>query len=85
MALHTGIHRNLREGELEDPSLLAVCGLAFIVVFALLAFLALAMQAITSLFPAREDALDPVVVAAITTAVAAAIPGSRVVRIEEEA
>ena len=65
----------------------SACLVAFVVVFGLLAFLALAMSAITALFPAREAPVqqgDAALIAAITAAVTAAIPGSRVTRVEEE-
>jgi hypothetical protein len=42
------------------------------------------MEAIIHLFPETESAVDPVIVAAITNAVAAVAPGARVTRIEEE-
>jgi hypothetical protein len=70
---------------LDTNSLLSICGIAFTSVFALLAFLALAMHLITSLFPADHDgANDPAVVAAISSAVAVVFPGARVTKIEEE-
>jgi hypothetical protein len=68
---------------LETPSLFAVCAIAMCSVFTLLAFLALAMHLITVLFPERKPAIDPAVVAAISTSVGAAIPGARVTHIEE--
>ena len=67
-----------------EPNLLAVCSLAFLVVFLLLSILALAQQWITNVFPERIAAVDAVVVAAISTAVASVYPGARVSRIEEE-
>lgn len=65
-------------------SLFAVCGLAFLTVFALLAVLALAMHLITVAFPERKAAFDSVVAAAVAAAVASVFPGARVTRIEEE-
>jgi hypothetical protein len=75
-------------------SLFAVCSLAFLTVFLLLAFLALVMHLITEAFPVSEkslipamvrvDSIDPAMVAAITGSVAAIIPGARVTMIEEE-
>ena len=49
-----------------------------------LAFLALVMQLLAVLFPERKSALDPTVVAAISSTVASLYPGARVSRIEEE-
>jgi hypothetical protein len=75
-------------------SLFAVCSLAFLTVFLLLAFLALVMHLITEAFPVSEkslipamvrvDSIDPAMVAAITGTVATIIPGARVTMIEEE-
>jgi hypothetical protein len=68
---------------LED-NLFAVCSLAFLTVFALLAFLALAMHLITAAFPPLKAVLDSAVVAAVSSTVASLIPGARVTKIEEE-
>ena len=65
-------------------SLFSACGLAFLTVFVLLAFLAVVMHLITEAFPESEDAIDPAVIAAITGTVATLIPGARVTRIEEK-
>ena len=67
-----------------EDNLFAVCSLAFLTVFALLAFLALAMHAITLVFPATKAVLDSAVVAAVSSTVASLIPGARVTKIEEE-
>ena len=72
------------ESILDTTSLLSVCTIAFISVFSLLAFLACAIHIITALFPERTRAIDPAVIAAITTTVGTAIPGARVVHIEEK-
>ena len=67
-----------------EDNLFAVCSLAFITVFVLLAFLALAMHTITLVFPATKAVLDSAVVAAVSSTVASLIPGARVTKIEEE-
>ena len=66
-------------------NLIAICGTAFASVFILLITMALAIWAITAIFPAREEdqADDAALVAAISTAVATIYPGARVTRIEE--
>jgi hypothetical protein len=69
---------------LDVMNLFAICGIAFGAVFVLLSFLALTMQLITVLFPERKAAVDPTVVAAISSTVATLYPGARVTRIEEE-
>jgi hypothetical protein len=53
-------------------------------VFVLLAGLALTIELITRVFPERLRGIDPTVAATISTAVAAAIPGAVVTRIEEK-
>lgn len=65
-------------------SLLAACLTAMVAVFILLGLLALLIELITYGFPAAAHKTDPAVVAAISTVVAAAFPGARVTRIEEE-
>jgi hypothetical protein len=42
------------------------------------------MELITAVFPERRRAMDPAIVAALTTAVASIFPGARVTRIEED-
>lgn len=65
-------------------NLVSACGIAFAAVFMLLAVLAGLMQLITLVFPERRAAVDPIVVAAISSTVASVYPGSRVTRIEEK-
>ena len=81
-------------------NLVAICGVAFVVVFGLLSLLALVMLAITNLFPPGEPKIDPrtvlkkrshpgsksdpVVVAAVAAAVSALFPGAHVVNMEED-
>lgn len=67
-----------------EENLVAVCGIAFGAVFALLTFLAVVMQVITTVFPERKPSVDSTVVAAISGTVASLIPGARVTRIEEK-
>jgi len=61
-----------------------VCSIAFIAVFALLAFLAAAMYLITMAFPVRDVGRDAALAAAVATSVATLWPGARVTRIEED-
>ncbi|MCP4899375.1 MAG: hypothetical protein GY906_20615 [bacterium] len=69
---------------MDTVNLISVCAVAFVAVFVLLSFLAIVMQLITTLFPARQSVLDSAVIAAISTTVAGVIPGARVTQIEEE-
>jgi hypothetical protein len=65
-------------------NLLSICGIAFGAVFVLLVFLAVVMNLITVIFPARKGKLDETVIAAISGTVGSLYPGSRVTKIEEE-
>ena len=69
---------------MEGPSLSAACTTAFAVVFLVLALLALVIQLVTLVLPARASRTDPAVLAAIASAVATRQPGAKVVRILEE-
>ena len=62
----------------------SACLIALAAVFTLLGALALTIELITTLFPERRQAIDPVLAAAISTTVAQVIPGARVTRIEED-
>ena len=67
-----------------ETNLLTVCGIAFGAVFVLLAFLAVVMQLITVVFPARKATLMEPIAAAISVTAASLYPGARVTKIEEE-
>jgi len=72
---------------MSTPNLLVVCSIAFLAVFVVLTALAAVMRGLMLLYPQpaeREESLDPAVVAAITEAVTAAYPGTKVIGIEEE-
>ena len=69
---------------MDVTSLFSACLIALISVFVLLGALALIMKLITVVFPDHVASMDPVLVAAISTAVASMYPGARVTRIEEE-
>ena len=71
------------EARLDQPDFIVVCTLAFSTAFVLLAVLALAMRAITALFPERLTGFDTAVAAAISSTVSTFIPGARVVNITE--
>jgi hypothetical protein len=71
---------------MPTPNLLVICGVAFLVVFVVLAVLAAVMRGLMLLFPEPDEAADgiePALVAAITEAVTAAYPGTQITRIEE--
>jgi hypothetical protein len=71
---------------MPEPSLVVICGVAFLAVFCVLTGLAAAMRILTLVFPELEESIDsiePAVIAAITEGVKAAYPGTRVSQIEE--
>ncbi len=69
---------------LEATSLFSACLIALVAVFTLLSLLALTIELITTVFPERRHAIDPVLAAVISTTVASVFPGARVTRIEED-
>jgi hypothetical protein len=71
---------------MPEHSLLIVCGVAGLCVFAVLSFLAGVIQLLNLAFPPPAEPAgftDPAVVVAVTQAVQAARPGTRVTGIEE--
>jgi uncharacterized membrane protein YqjE len=66
-----------------EANLLQICFISFVAVFALLLLLAGAMRLITTAFPETQTVTDAALVAAVTSTIASAYPGSRVTRIEE--
>ncbi|MCB9652804.1 MAG: hypothetical protein H6729_01580 [Deltaproteobacteria bacterium] len=70
---------------MKDMNLLVVCLNAFAATIGLLSGLALILRGLVELFPEKpKAATDAAIVAAITSAVATAIPGARVTVIEEK-
>ena len=67
-----------------SPDILTVCVSAFIAVFILLAVLSLVMRALIAVFPQLTSGSDVAVLAAVSGAVAAAFPGARISKIEEQ-
>ena len=69
---------------MEATNLVSACLIALVSVFTLLGSLAMIFELITVLFPARKQHIDPVLIGAISTAVATIYPGAKLTRIEEE-
>ncbi len=69
---------------MTGPDLLIICTVAFVAVFLLLTLLAVAMRVLIMVFPAEAGGTDAAAVAAVTAAVSAAFPGTKVTKIEEE-
>lgn len=53
-------------------------------VFIILALLALSMRVIILVFPEKKGKIDHSMIAAVTTAVQALFPGAKVTKVEEE-
>ena len=70
---------------MNPPDLLVICTSAFVAVFLLLAFLALVMRGLISVYPKKEVAggIDPTTLAAVTAAATYAFPGTTVTNVEE--
>ena len=67
-----------------DVDLLTICLSAFVAVFLLLSALAVVMRVLIVVFPQRvADDSDAAVLAAVTSAVTAAYPGTKVTKVEE--
>ena len=69
---------------METTFLVQSCGIAFMAVFCILTFLAVAMKLMTTVFPAKQTVIDSTMVAAITSSVTTVFPGASVTRIEDE-
>jgi len=68
---------------MNPPDLLVICLSAFVAVFLLLSFLAVAMRVLMAFFPAKIGGLDAATIAAVTAAAAYAFPGTKVTKVEE--
>ncbi len=68
---------------MEEPNLLMVCIVSFVAVFIVLAFLAATMRVLMRVFPDKGAGIDAPTLAAITSSVSTAYPGTRVADIEE--
>ena len=68
---------------MQSVDLVVVCSVAFLMVFVILALLALMMRLIILIFPERKAASDAAMIAAITTAVQTVFPGTKLTKVEE--
>lgn len=64
--------------------LLAICGIAFLFVFVILAVLAFSMRLIILIFPEKKFGVDAAVVASLAAAVQKVFPGTKITKIEEK-
>ncbi|UCE25220.1 MAG: hypothetical protein JSU74_04010 [Candidatus Zixiibacteriota bacterium] len=68
---------------MPSSELLLICLSAIVVVFILLAFLALVMRLIMAVFPEKIIASDSAYVAAIASVVSTMYPGTKISKVEE--
>lgn len=68
---------------MPEANLIEICSIAFAAVMVLLTFLAGVIRCLTSIFAETQQGLDPTIAATVSSVVAAAIPGAKVIRIEE--
>lgn len=69
---------------MSSPELLFICAVAFLMVFIILALLALSMRIIILVFPEKKAKIDAAMIAAVTAAVQTIMPGTKVTKVEEE-
>ena len=66
------------------PNLLVICVTAFVAVFILLSLLAVVMRALIVVYPEKvTSGSDAAMIAAVTSAVSIAFPGTKVSKVEE--
>ncbi|MGD9347929.1 MAG: hypothetical protein PVH84_18845 [Candidatus Aminicenantes bacterium] len=64
--------------------LFLICGIAFLIVFIILAFLAFLMRLTMLVFPQKAVEMDSAMIAAIAATIHAAFPGTRITKLEEK-
>ncbi len=67
---------------MEGNELYLICGIAFLVVFLILAILAALMRIILLIFPEKRPGVDAAMIVAVTTAVQNLFPGTKITKIE---
>jgi len=68
---------------MQSAELAFICAVAFIMVFMILALLALTMRFIMFLFPEKKVKTDAAVIAAVAAAVQTVLPGTKITKLEE--
>jgi hypothetical protein len=68
---------------MESAELVLISVSAFLWVFIILCLLALLMRMLMWVFPGVGKGMDPAVLAAVTTVLQTALPGTKVTKIEE--
>lgn len=64
--------------------LLIICGIAFLIVFIILAFLAFLMRLTMLVFPQKAVEMDSAVIAAIAATIHSVFPGTKITKLEEK-
>ena len=60
------------------------CGIAFLVVFIILALLAFLMRIIMLIFPEKVAGIDPAIIAAVAATVQTIFPGMKMTKLKEK-
>jgi ABC-type transporter Mla subunit MlaD len=68
---------------MNEPDLLVICAAAFVAVFLLLSLLAVVMRVLVAVFPEKPVGIDGATLVALSAAVSAVYPGSRITNVEE--
>jgi hypothetical protein len=68
---------------METNELYVICGIAFLVVFIILAFLAFLMRIIMLIFPEKVAEIDSAMIAAVAATVQTIFPGTKISKLEE--
>ncbi len=68
---------------MQSTELVVICSVAFLMVFVILALLALLMKLIILIFPEKKAVSDAAMIAAIATAVQTVFPGTKLTNVEE--
>jgi hypothetical protein len=69
---------------METIELYMICGIAFLVVFIILALLAFIMLIIMLIFPEKVAGTDLAMIAAIAATVQTIFPGTKITKLEEK-
>jgi hypothetical protein len=68
---------------METTELYMICGIAFLVVFIILALLAFLMRIIMLIFPEKVAEIDSAMIAAVAATVQTIFPGTKITKLEE--
>jgi hypothetical protein len=69
---------------MEPTDLTMICGIAFLIVFIILALLAFLMRIIMLIFPMRAAETDPAMIAAVAATIQSVFPGTKITKLEEK-